>query len=127
MGNPSLSAMGRVFARHGNLTFGGGSATIATLHPEIVERHRWLEQHPFDVACAISRITPGTNLLAFSTAVGWILRGWSGAVITLVTGSIPCATLAIGLTAFYELWQGNPTAQTALRGAFAATVGVMLI
>ena len=127
MGNPSLRSLSSVFARHGNLTFGGGTATIATLHREIVERRRWLDQPPFDLAYALSRVTPGTNLLAFSTAIGWMLRGWPGAIVTLLGGSIPCAALAMGLTAFYESWQRNPTVQIALHGAFAAAVGVVLI
>lgn len=124
---PSLRALFSVFARHGNLTFGGGSATIATLHREVVERRGWIEQHPFDLAYALSRLTPGTNLLSFSTAVGWILRGWSGAFTTLLAGSFPCAVLAVVITAFYELWSRNTTTQVALRGAIAAAVGVMVI
>ena len=124
---PSLRTLAAVFIRHGNLTFGGGSATIATLHREIVERRSWIEQEPFDLAYALSRLTPGTNLLAFSTAVGWMLCRWSGAIITLLGGSLPCASLAVAVTAFYELWSRNATAQIALRGALAAAVGVMVI
>ena len=124
---PSLRALFSVFARYGNLTFGGGSATIATLHREIVDRRHWIAQHPFDLAYALSRLTPGTNLIAFSTAVGWMLRGWSGALVTLLAGSLPCALLAVVITAFYELWSRNTTTQIALRGAIAAAVGVMVI
>src|SRR5215468_812626 len=101
---PSLRALFAVFARYGNLTFGGGSATIATLLGEIVERRSWILQHRFDLAYALSRLTPGTNLIAFSTAIGWMLRGWPGAIITLVAGSLPCAMLAVVITGFYELW-----------------------
>jgi chromate transporter len=127
MAAPTLRTLAAVFVRHGNLTFGGGSATVATLHREIIERRGWLEQHRFNLAFALSRLTPGTNLLAFSTAIGWMLRRWSGAVVTLLAGSLPCAALAVGVTAFYELWSRNATAQIALRGALAAAVGVMVI
>jgi chromate transport protein ChrA len=41
----SANFLAAVFVRHGNLTFGGGSATVATLHGEIVERRNWIEQH----------------------------------------------------------------------------------
>lgn len=124
---PSLHAMFAVFARFGNLTFGGGSATIATLHGEIVERRSWISQHRFDLAYALSRLTPGTNLLAFSTAIGWMLHGWVGAIITLLAGSIPCAVLAVIVTAFYKLWSHNATAQTSLRGAIVAAVAVVIM
>jgi chromate transporter len=100
---PSLRALAAVFLRHGNLTFGGGSATAVTLNREIVERRGWMEQHQFGLAYALSRLTPGTNLLAFSTAIGSMLRGWAGAIVALPAGSLPCAALAVGVTAFYEL------------------------
>lgn len=127
MRSPSLRTLAAVFVRYGNLTFGGGSATIATLHREIVERRRWIEQHPFDLAYALSRLTPGTNLLAFSAAIGSMLRSWRGAIITLLAGSLPCAGLAVAVTVFYELWTRDVTTQIALRGALAAAVGVMVI
>ncbi len=38
---------------------------------------------------ALGRLTPGTNLLAFSTGVGWLLRGMAGAVASL-KGSRQC-------------------------------------
>jgi hypothetical protein len=50
------------------------------LHGEIVERRHWIGRQSFDLAYALSRITPGTNLLAFCTAVGWMLRSWFGAI-----------------------------------------------
>jgi chromate transporter len=34
---PSLSQIATVFARYANLTLGGGSATAATMHRELVE------------------------------------------------------------------------------------------
>jgi chromate transporter len=127
MSAPSLRTLAAVFVRHGNLTFGGGSATVTTLHRELVERRGGIEQHLFDLAYALSRLTPGTNLLAFSTAIGWMLRRWSGAIVTLLAGSLPCAALAVAVTAFYELWSRNATAQIAIRGALAAAAGVMVI
>ena len=74
--SPSLRALGGVFARYGNLTLGGGSATIAVLQQEIVVKRGWLAQVPFSLSYALSRLTPGTNLLAFCTAAGWIFAGW---------------------------------------------------
>ena len=91
MAKPALPSMFWAFARYGNLTFGGGSATIATLHGEIVKRRTWVAQHSFDLAYALSRLTPGTNLLAFCVAIGWMLRSWRGALIAVLAGSVPCS------------------------------------
>ncbi len=124
---PTLAELAKAFIRYGNLTFGGGSATIATLHGEIVERRRWLDEHPFQFSYALSRLTPGTNLLAFDAAIGWLLRGWRGAFVALIAGSVPAAVIATGLTAVFEHWSRNQVVQVGLRGALAAAVAVMLI
>jgi chromate transporter len=125
MSSPRLSSLASVFARHGNTTFGGGSATIATLHSQIVTKREWVSQQQFDLSYALSRLTPGTNLLAFSTAIGWLVRGWSGALVVLLASSIPCSILAVILTVVYESVTHHPLALTALRGALAAAVGIV--
>jgi chromate transporter len=107
------------------MTFGGGSATIAVLHEQVVERRRWISKLQFDLSYALSRLTPGTNLLAFCTAVGWLTRRWAGAIITLLAASIPCSVIAVLVTHFYEEWQHNRIVQGALRGAMAAAVAII--
>lgn len=125
--SPPLGALAAVFARFGNFTFGGGSATIAVLRDELVAKRAWMTTLNVDLSFALSRLTPGTNLLAFCTAVGWLLRGWSGAVVALVAGSVPSSVIAVLFTALYEFWSENPFMKVALRGALAAAVGVMII
>ena len=125
MSSPALRSLAAVFARHGNTTFGGGSATIATLHGQIVTEREWVSQQQFDLSYALSRLTPGTNLLAFSTAIGWLARGWSGALVVLFASSLPCSIMAVALTVGYESLTHHPLALIALRGALAAAVGIV--
>lgn len=120
MSSPSLRSLAAVFVRHGNTTFGGGSATIATLHGQIVTKREWVSQQQFDLSYALSRLTPGTNLLAFSTAIGWLVRGWPGALVVLLASSIPCSVLAVLLSMVYQSLTHHPFALVALRGALAA-------
>lgn len=108
------------------MTFGGGSATIAVLHQEVVERRSWLSQLQFDLCYALSRLTPGTNLLAFCTATGWLTRRARGAVVALLAASLPCSIVALVATYFYEAWQHNRFVMGALRGALAAAVAIMV-
>ena len=125
MPSPPFRSLAGVFLRYGNTTFGGGSATIATLHGQIVTKHSWVTQRQFDLSYALSRLTPGTNLLAFSTAIGWLASGWLGALVVLLASSIPCSLLAVILTAVYQSLGRHPFALTALRGALAAAVGIV--
>jgi chromate transporter len=123
-GQPALKNLAWVFARYANFTLGGGSATTATLHRQIVEKRRWLLEDRFLLCFALGRLTPGTNVLAFCTGVGWVLRGMAGAVTTLFAASIPCAIMVTVLTALFSYWQDNQFAQAAIHGAIAAAVAI---
>ncbi|ATQ67933.1 MULTISPECIES: chromate transporter [Methylosinus] len=120
----TLGGIGWVFTRYANLTLGGGGATTAVLHHELLEKRHWLDNDRFVLCYALGRLTPGTNVLAFCTGVGWLLRGLSGAIVALLAASVPCAVLATALTAAFSHWQENAFAQAAVHGAIAAAVAI---
>jgi chromate transporter len=122
----SLVRIAAVFARYANLTLGGGSATIAVLREQILARRAWITEHDFNLAYALSRLTPGTNLLAFCTAAGFMARRWAGAIVALLASSLPCSALVVLATFFYDSLQANGRFRAALVGALAAAVAVML-
>jgi chromate transporter len=121
---PSLGGIGWLFTRYANFTLGGGSATTAVLHHELLEKRHWLNDDRFTLCFALGRLTPGTNLLAFCTGVGWLLHGISGAVVALLAASVPCAIMVTVLTALFSHWQENPFAQAGIHGAVAAAVAI---
>jgi chromate transporter len=121
---PSLIQIADVFTRYANFTLGGGSVTTAVLHRELLEKRRWLGKDDFTLSFALARLTPGTNLLAFCTAVGWLFRRGSGATVALLAASIPCALMVTVATALFSHWQDNRWAQAAIHGAIAAAVAI---
>jgi chromate transporter len=123
---PTLAELAGVFARYANTTFGGGSATIATLRQQVLDKRGWVSEADFDLCYALSRLTPGTNLLAFCTAAGWTARRKRGAVVALLASSLPSAILAALATVFYAELAGSAWFTAALRGALAAAVALMV-
>jgi chromate transporter len=121
---PSLTEIADVFGRYGNFTLGGGSATSAVIHGQIVTRRHWVTDQQFALCYALGRLTPGTNVLAFCTGIGWLLRGLPGALVALLAASIPCTLIVIAITALFREWQGNAIAQAAIHGAVAAAVAI---
>lgn len=119
-----LSDIASVFTRYANLTLGGGSATTAVIHGEIVTKRHWVSEEQFALSFALGRLTPGTNLLAFCVGIGWTLRRWAGAIVVLLTSSIPCTLIVIAFTILFARWQENPSAQAAIKGAVAAAVAI---
>ncbi len=126
-GEVRLDELAAAFVVKGNFTYGGGSATIATLHGDIVERRHWLAEAPFQLSYALSRLSPGTNLLAFSACIGYQLRRMPGALVALLAASIPCAAMALALSAAYSSWSRYAVVAVATRGALAAAVAVTVM
>ena len=85
---PSLSAMGWRLAKDVNRTLGGGMASIELIRRSF-ERRGWLDETRHALLVAVSRFTPGTNVLAYSAALGWLVHGAAGAAVALAVGSIP--------------------------------------
>ena len=123
---PTLTRIGWVFTRYANFTLGGGSATTAVVHHEVVQKRGWLKDDRFALCFALARLTPGTNLLAVCTGIGWVLRGIAGAIIALLAASIPCTIMVVVLTALFSNWQNNQLAQAAIHGAIAAAVAITI-
>ena len=62
--SPALGSLASIFALYGNATFGGGTATIVEIEKHIIDEQRWITREESQLAFAICRLTPGTNLLA---------------------------------------------------------------
>jgi chromate transport protein ChrA len=84
-----------------------------------------IEPRDFDAAYAVSRITPGTNLLALYALLGHRVGGWPLAVQAVSVGAlVPAAVtmlLAIGYTSFT-----SPAMDGIVTGARAGGVAVFL-
>lgn len=87
-----------VVFRDVNRTLGGGIASM-----ELLRRSGagdgWLDEQGHALLTAVSRLTPGTNLLAYCVGLGWRVAGSIGAVIALLAASVPAAILIVALSA----------------------------
>lgn len=114
-----------IFLRVGNLTFGGGDPTMAALQSELVSTRGWLSAEQYGLIYGLARITPGTNLLAFSAAAGWVILGWAGTLSAVLAMTVPPAIIVVLLTGGYEAWNSNTLAMAAIGGTLAAATGMM--
>ena len=62
-------------------------------------KRQWLDAADHALLVAVSRLTPGTNILAYCTALGWRMQGTGGSAAALLAGSVPSSVLVWGLTA----------------------------
>jgi len=113
------------FFRIGNTTFGGGYITMIVMGREFVDRLKWITRDDFELAFALARVTPGTNIIAFCAGVGMILRGFLGALAAVVAVTAPSAALAVVLMQSFETWKDQPYVMAALAATVAAVTGAM--
>ena len=125
MPQPSLKRLTWIFLRVGNLTFGGGDPTMAALQSELVVARRWLSAERYALIYGLARITPGTNLVAFSAAAGWQILGWLAAVLAVLAMTVPPSVAVVLLTSGYQAFNSNPLAMAAIGGMLAAASGMM--
>jgi len=121
----SLRRFALLILRVGNLTFGGGDPTMAALYRELVVTRGWLTADRYGLIFSLARATPGTNLLAFCAGVGWQLARFKGALVAVLSASLPCAAAVVWFTYAYILWRSNPLAMSAIGGTLAAAAGMM--
>src|SRR5262245_32476101 len=88
---PTLQTLGWLVFYDVNRTL-GGLASMELLRRSLGSRG-WLTDEGHALFVAISRLTPGTNILAYCVALGWQLAEWPGALAALAAASVPSAVL----------------------------------
>lgn len=81
-----------------NRTLGGGIASMELLRRSGAAEG-WLDARGHALLTAVSRLTPGTNVLAYCVGLGWRVGGAIGAVVSLVGASVPASALIVALSA----------------------------
>jgi chromate transporter len=127
VGAISLSLTATIFwegLKAGLLTFGGAFTVIPFLQESSVDVHHWLTDDQFVDGLAMSGVLPAP-LIIFSTFVGYIAGGLTGALVITFGIFLPAFVLPIflhrGLVAIAE----NPRIRPFLLGVAAGVIGLI--
>ena len=86
-------------------------------------REGWLDERGHALLTAVSRLTPGTNVIAYSVGLGWSVRGWLGAGVAMLAASVPASVIIAALAATFVRIDRYPVVRVAIVvGVLAATV-----
>ena len=84
----TLTRLTLFFAKVGSILFGSGYVLVAFLRADLTERWGWLTDQQLIDAVTIGQITPGP-VFTTATFIGYLLGGWSGAVLATLAIFIP--------------------------------------
>jgi chromate transporter len=91
----------RVWTRIGLLSFGGPAGQIATMHRELVEKRRWIDEGRFLHALSYCMLLPGPEAQQLATYVGWMLHRTPGAIAAGTLFILPGFVAILALSIAY--------------------------
>lgn len=115
------------FYRAGALVFGGGHVVLPLLQAETVSGG-WVTPEEFLAGYGAAQAVPGP-LFTFAAYLGALaapgLAGLGTAAIALVAVFLPGFLILVGVLPFWNDFRTKPVAQSLMRGANAAVVGIL--
>jgi chromate transporter len=120
----SLTSLLGVMLKVGATGFGMGM--IGVLQQEAVTRRGWVNQEEFADGIALANILPGPIAVNVAVYVGYKLRGWPGALVTLLSLLVPAFCIMLTLTLIYLKFGQNQIFDGARRGINAAVIALVL-
>jgi len=126
-GTVTLSLTAEIFLeglKAGLLTFGGAFTVIPFLHDAAVEGQRWLTEAQFVDGLAMGGVLPAP-LIIFSTFVGYIAGGLTGALVITFGIFLPAFVLPIFLHRALVRIAENPRIRPFLLGVAAGVIGLI--
>jgi chromate transporter len=123
----TLGLLGEIFwegLKAGLVTFGGAFTVIPYLHDVAVEGKHWLSEEQFVDGLAMGGVLPAP-LIIFSTFVGYMAGGLTGALVMTFAIFLPAFVLPIFLHRWLVATAENPRIRPFLLGVTAAVVGLI--
>ena len=115
LGEDSLAKLFVTFSGMSLMLFGGGYVFIPMIQEVVVNNYHWVTQAEFSNAIAMGQITPGPILIS-AAFIGYVVKGFLGAVVATVGIFFPPALLMVTLSNVLETVKSSVVIQAALKG-----------
>ena len=97
-----------IFLKTGTISFGGYMMLIAMIKYEFVERTRILKNNKILDAITMASFLPGPMAINVASYVGFLLKGWKGAVISFLAVLLPSFLIMLLFSHLYLNSQNIP-------------------
>jgi chromate transporter len=123
-GGVGLIGIALVFLKMGVIVFGSGYVLLAFLKADLVDRLHWITVQQLLDAITAGQVTPGP-VFATATFLGYLLHGWSGAVVATLAVFLPSFFMAGAVGALAGRIRSSKLASAFLDGVNVAAVALM--
>jgi chromate transporter len=126
-GERTLSGLVRYFAKLGSWGFGGPIALAGYMHRDLVAKRRWYSEDEYQQGLAISQAMPGPLAAQLAMWLGYLQRGWLGALAVAVPFVVPPFLIVIAIAIVYARYQGLGLVQDVFFGVAPAVLAIIAI
>ena len=120
----TLGTLFLTFLKIGATLYGSGYVLLAFMRNDFVHRLGWLSDRQLLDAIAVGQVTPGP-VFTTATFVGYVLAGWTGAVLATVAIFLPSFVFVALSHPLLPRIRGSPGAGAFLDGVNVAALGLM--
>jgi chromate transporter len=120
----TLGTLFLTFLKIGATLYGSGYVLLAFLRNDFVHRLHWLSDRQLLDAIAVGQVTPGP-VFTTATFVGYVLAGWTGAVLATVAIFLPSFVFVALSHPLLPRIRGSRGAGAFLDGVNVAALGLM--
>jgi chromate transporter len=104
---------------------GGVPAVIPDMQRYVVEVHPWMSAQQFGEVYALVQVAPAPGVMVV-TVIGWLLAGWSGALLLTIALFLPGVAMTSLLIKFKTLDPHSRFGRALRRGLAPVTIGLVL-
>jgi len=122
----TLRELGGYFLRLGTLGFGGPIALAGYMQRDLVERRGWITQEEYLEGLAVSQTLPGPLAAQLAMWLGYVRRGFWGAVAAAVPFILPPFIIVSAVAALYVTFQGTPVIQALFYGIGPTVIALIV-
>jgi chromate transporter len=121
---PGLPELFFTFLRIGAMGFGGPFALVSMIERVAVEKG-WMSTEQYAESTGMAGLAPGPISSNTTAVVGYRLRGLTGGAVAYCAFHLPAVVVVIVLAAYFQRVEALTAVQGALKGVFAAVVGLL--
>ncbi|MEO0471647.1 MAG: chromate efflux transporter [Bacteroidota bacterium] len=123
---PSLAYLFRTFLKIGAASFGGNVALVAVVQREMVEKDQSLDNDAIVEAVSVGSVMPGPLAVNTVTYLGYQLRGFPGALVSMFAVLLPAFFLVLGLSWAYFTYRELPILDRIFGGILPGVMAIIL-